>query len=556
MVRLQRSQQMHKPRLTRLWCFIALGSMLVFGGDPQGQSGTEAWGQPILQLVDGIDAPEKLPGIGQYFDIQSHVVCTATLILPDIALTAAHCVSFKSGFRPSSFTFTDANNQKHQRLVSRVHVFSPEMVPDPTVYNADDLPGVAGNNDIAIVQLGSRNKLSDPIPADQATPLTIADDQPRLDMYVTEFGFGCTGDGRPSGIKRYWTWRYGPPANKGCNGDSGGPAIFGKVEHDQGGDIWGVISGSNDDVFGNVVWFKEQILDVIRGWRNETVDQGVDRPGLDFLAVDGVPDASWCLNICQADSRCRAFSYVPSQMRCNLKNAIPRWVPNPDVISGIPPTDQVGVDRYGSDLRSFDVPSDQIEICQSECANDPHCAAYSYIGPNPQAGINAHCWLKSEVPTPILNSAAHSGIFRGFEANIDRLGNDYRAFDTRNPVTCRDTCQQESQCRAFTWTGAKCYLKHTASPPSPALGWISGMRRGLEVNVDRPGNDLRGIDLPFGTPEACQAECQKERRCAAFTYVPGLQANRPRCLLKSAVPQDAPREDIGIVSGVRGLDFF
>jgi hypothetical protein len=231
--------------------------------------------------------------------------------------------------------------------------------------------------------------------------------------------------------------------------------------------------------------------------------------------------------------------------------------PNPNVISGILLADEVGIDRPGWDLWSFDIPSDQIEICQSQCAKDIRCAAYTYIGANPQAGINAHCWLKSNVPAPIPHDAAHSGVFRSHEANIDRLGNDYRSFEIHDVATCQDACQRESQCKAYTWTGVWCYLKNAASPPSPSLGMISGLRRGLEVNVDRPGNDLRVINLPFGTPEACQAECQKESRCAAFTYgAQGLDNNHPRCWLKSAVPPAVANPDDGLVSGVRGMDFF
>src|SRR5262249_51300029 len=152
------------------------------------------------------------------------------------------------------------------------------------------------------------------------------------------------------------------------------------------------------------------------------------------------------------------------------------------------------------------------------------------------------------VPTPILNSAVHSGVARGFEANIDRSGNDYRSFHTGNEETCRDTCKREHQCKAFTVAGGICYLKNAASPPSPALGVISGVRRGLEVNINRFGNDLRGIDLPAGsTAEACQVECQKESKCKAFTYVPQVQqSDRPRCWLKSAIPLTVPEES-GVV---------
>src|SRR5262249_30678607 len=84
--KLQRSQQMNKRRLIRLWCCIALGGALVFGGGLKGWSGPEAFGQTILPLhVPPADDTDKHPAIGQL-----DYSCTATLILRDIVLTAAH----------------------------------------------------------------------------------------------------------------------------------------------------------------------------------------------------------------------------------------------------------------------------------------------------------------------------------------------------------------------------------------------------------------------------------------------------------------------------------
>jgi hypothetical protein len=66
------------------------------------------------------------------------------------------------------------------------------------------------------------------------------------------------------------------------------------------------------------------------------------------------------------------------------------------------------------------------------------------------------------------------------------------------------------------------------SPPAAA---------GLELDTDRPGGNLRHLDLPAADPELCRVECSHDPACGAFTYVhPGVQGPRARCYLKSGAP--------------------
>ena len=63
-------------------------------------------------------------------------------------------------------------------------------------------------------------------------------------------------------------------------------------------------------------------------------------------------------------------------------------------------------------------------------------------------------------------------------------------------------------------------------------------REVFEPNVDRPGQDYRSFDLNESRPELCLQACMQEDRCQAFTYVnPGVQGPKPRCWLKTAIPQ-------------------
>ena len=71
----------------------------------------------------------------------------------------------------------------------------------------------------------------------------------------------------------------------------------------------------------------------------------------------------------------------------------------------------------------------------------------------------------------------------------------------------------------------------------------------MEVNINRPGGDYRDFNLTAADPKACQAQCQQEGQCRAWTYVrPGLQGPTARCWLKTTVPNAQPNDCC--VSGV------
>jgi hypothetical protein len=73
----------------------------------------------------------------------------------------------------------------------------------------------------------------------------------------------------------------------------------------------------------------------------------------------------------------------------------------------------------------------------------------------------------------------------------------------------------------------------------------------FEDNTVRPGGEYRELQLAAGAlPAACQAECEKDAQCVAWSYVRPV-ANRPNpvCLLKGATAGN-PRHDECCVSGV------
>ncbi|MBL8551993.1 MAG: PAN domain-containing protein [Hyphomonadaceae bacterium] len=85
------------------------------------------------------------------------------------------------------------------------------------------------------------------------------------------------------------------------------------------------------------------------------------------------------------------------------------------------------------------------------------------------------------------NIGAAMGVAGGFSVsqNIDRPGGDYTSFDMAAGgwQACRDACQQDNQCRAFTYVrpgvqsaSARCWLKNTVPAGVQNGCCISGSR--------------------------------------------------------------------------------
>ena len=156
---------------------------------------------------------------------------------------------------------------------------------------------------------------------------------------------------------------------------------------------------------------------------------------------------------------------------------------------------QSGYDRPGGDFSTAAVGSGDPAVCASRCEREPRCRAWSFSYPT-ASGAAAMCSLKREVVPRVETSCCVSGV-RGagviepkigeLEYSIDRVGGDYRAFETPpdpKGKACADACQTETQCRAWTYrrpgygtAGAHCYLKETIKPPRRRPCCISGVVR-------------------------------------------------------------------------------
>jgi PAN domain len=156
---------------------------------------------------------------------------------------------------------------------------------------------------------------------------------------------------------------------------------------------------------------------------------------------------------------------------------------------------QLGFDRPGGDYASAPVPSGDPAVCATRCEHDKSCRSWSFSYPS-SSGEEAMCWLKREVVPRAKASCCVSGVHGAgviepalgeIEFSIDRVGGDYRSFDTAadpRGKACAAACKADTRCRAWTYLRpgygtdtAQCYLKDRIKPPRRSPCCVSGVVR-------------------------------------------------------------------------------
>ena len=195
--------------------------------------------------------------------------CTATLVAPDVAICAAHCVGYRTRTSIGNYnTFRVIKDGETRRYtVNRYRSFGNGL----------------GRNDISLLGL------SESVPADLATPAPLARSIPAEGTSLTVYGYGCTQIGRSGdGRKRSATYQQGDRAQHLCPGDSGGP-----VFNDETGAVLRINSGyqldrGRTDIYGLVPGLHDDLLEQIQEWSDGDVPQEGEPPS------DLDPDVKIC----------------------------------------------------------------------------------------------------------------------------------------------------------------------------------------------------------------------------------------------------------------------
>jgi hypothetical protein len=157
----------------------------------------------------------------------------------------------------------------------------------------------------------------------------------------------------------------------------------------------------------------------------------------------------------------------------------------------------------------------------------------------------------------------------GAQVGFDRIGGDYTSFPLRSgdPTQCAARCERDPRCRAWAFSypmtenaNAICWLKSRVTPRVATTCCASGVRGAgliepasgpIEFSIDRAGGDYRQFDIPADpTGQTCQAACQAEDNCRAWTYLrPGYLQASAACYLKNRItrPQRRPCCISGVV---------
>ncbi|HEV2845574.1 MAG TPA: PAN domain-containing protein [Thermoanaerobaculia bacterium] len=142
------------------------------------------------------------------------------------------------------------------------------------------------------------------------------------------------------------------------------------------------------------------------------------------------------------------------------------------------------------------------------------------------------------------------------ENGVNRKGNDYTNFRTRELEECRRACARDRRCQAYTYNHSDelCYLKDRVPGISRDSHTTAGVKEGGESGGwSGDLSEERGIDYRGGYYSryqsrglsSCKSDCRRDDRCVSYTF----DVRDGHCSLEDKIGKRERDEDK--VSGIK-----